>query len=73
MISFHFLGNMKFILCFFMSIFLISTLGESTLCPPKVVVIEIEIMHLIFLVRLDIPSWIIFVHLKYIALTLDLN
>jgi len=56
-----------------MSIFLISTLGESTLCPPKVVVIEIEIMHLIFLVRLDIPSWIIFVHLKYIALTLDLN
>ncbi len=49
MISFHFLGNMKFILCFLMSIFLISILGESTLQPPKIVVTKIKITHLIFL------------------------
>ncbi len=48
-------------------------LGESTLQPPKIVVTKIEILHLVFLGTMDIISWIIFAHFKYIALTLDLN
>jgi hypothetical protein len=48
-------------------------MGESTLHPPKIVVTNIEIMHLLFFVHVDVISWIILVHFKIIALVLDLN
>jgi hypothetical protein len=41
--------------------------------PQEIVVIEIEISHLVFWVHVDITSWIIIFHFKYIVLTLDLN
>jgi hypothetical protein len=48
-------------------------LGESTLCPPKIVVTKIEILHLVFLGTCGHHILDYFVPFKYIALTFNLN
>jgi hypothetical protein len=48
-------------------------LGENTLHPQKIIVTKQKIYIWVFLVHVDITSWIIFAHFKYIALALYLN
>jgi hypothetical protein len=47
-------------------------LGENTLHPPKIVIIKIEIMHLVFFGTYEHHILDFFAHFKSIALALDL-